>query len=229
MKTMIQEKLFSLQDEPYRALTVRLNPSVDPDSIIGVRLPAARTLAKELIRCNEAEEFLSSLPHEYFDEDMLHALMLCEEKDFRRALDRTETFLPYANSWSLTDTISPKAFKKYPKQLLSAIEKWLYIERPYTVRFGVLCLMRYFLDDLFDEAYPKAVASVKSEEYYVNMMRAWYFATALAKQYDSAVVYLEKNKLDTWTHNKTIQKAVESYRITQEQKEYLRTLRRKAK
>ena len=220
--------MFELQDIGYREGSKKLNPSVDPDSIIGVRIPHMRAFAKELIKAGKAEAFLSDLPHAYFEENMLHALILCEEKDFEKASEETERFLPYANSWAITDSLSPKAFAKSPERLIPYIEKWLNGDMPYTVRFGMLCLMRYFLDGLFEEKYIYMVCDVKSEEYYVNMMRAWYLATALAKQYDAAVKPLQNGILDRWTHNKTIQKAVESYRITDERKAYLKTLRRKA-
>lgn len=226
--TEIQKRLYALQDKGYQEGSIKLNPSVDADTIIGVRIPQLRTYAKELIKNGEADAFLSSLPHEYFEENMLHALLLCEEKEFSRAVEMTEAFLPYANSWALTDSLSPKSFSKTPERLLPYIEKWLSSELLYTVRFGILCLMRIFLDERFDEKYLLAVGKVQSEEYYVNMMRAWYFATALAKQYDTTVRLLEKSCLDRWTHNKTIQKAVESYRIPDDTKAYLRTLRRKS-
>ena len=226
--TEIQKHLFTLQDQPYRDFSKKLNPSVDPDTIIGVRLPLLRDYAKELRKAEEADRFLSSLPHTYFDENMLHALLLCQEKDFSRAIEMTEAFLPYADSWAITDTLSSKAFAKTPEKLLPYIEKWLQSELPYTVRFGILCLMRYFLDERFDERYLLSVSKVSSEEYYVNMMRAWYFATALAKQYDATISLLEENRLDLWTHQKTIQKAIESYRVCDDRKAYLRSLRRKS-
>ena len=225
--TEIQKRLFELQDKKYGELTAKLNPTVDPDTVIGVRLPTLRSLAKELIKGGLSEGFLSELPHTYFDENMLHALILCEERDFEKATQRIEAFLPYADSWAITDTLSPKAYAKYPDRLPQYIDKWLNSDMPYTVRFGILCLMKYFLNDLFEERYLYMVCDVHSEEYYVNMMRAWYLATALAKQYDAAIKPLENNILDRWTHNKTIQKAVESYRVSDEHKAYLKTLRRK--
>ena len=226
--TEIQKRLFELQDIKYRDLTAKLNPAVDPDTFIGVRLPVLRGYAKELIKAGQSDAFLSVLPHTYFDENMLHALILCEEKDFETAVEKSERFLPFADSWSITDTLSPKAFAKFPERLVPYIEKWLNSDMPYTVRFSILCLMKYFLNERFEERYIYMVCGVQSQEYYVNMMRAWYLATALAKQYSPTVKLLEENRLDIWTHNKTIQKAVESYRITDEQKNYLRTLRRKA-
>ena len=223
--TDIQTRLFRLQDKDYQAFSAKLNPTVDPDTIIGIRIPALRALAKELKGSDEAAEFLSALPHEYFEEYQLHAFLIGYEKDFDKGLSATERLLPYLNSWALTDSIRIKAFDKAPEKLLPHIEKWLKGDHPYTVRFGILCLMNYFLNDRFATRYPDMVATVHSEEYYVRMMQAWYFATALAKQYDAVLPYLTGRRLEPWVHNKTIQKAVESYRITAEQKAYLRTLK----
>ena len=198
MMTAIQKRLFCLQDKDYQAFSAKLNPTVDPDTIIGIRIPALRALAKELKGTDEAEKFLSALPHEYFEEYLLHAFLIRYEKVFDKGL--SEKLLPH-------------------------IEKWLKGDHPYTVRFGILCLMNYFLNDRFAPCYPDMVAAVHSEEYYVRMMQAWYFATALAKQYDAVLPYLTGRRLEPWVHNKTIQKAVESYRVTAEQKAYLRTLK----
>ena len=225
MMTDIQTRLFRLQDKDYQAFSAKLNPTVDPDTIIGIRIPALRALAKELKGSDEAEKFLSVLPHEYFEEYQLHAFLIGYEKDFDKGLSATERLLPYLNSWALTDSIRIKAFDKAPEKLLPHIEKWLKDDHPYTVRYGILCLMNYFLNDRFATRYPDMVAAVHSEEYYVRMMQAWYFATALAKQYDAVLPYLTGRRLEPWVHNKTIQKAVESYRITAEQKAYLRTLK----
>ena len=225
MMTAIQKRLFSMQDKDYQAFSAKLNPTVDPETIIGIRIPALRALAKELKGSDEAAEFLSVLPHKYFEEYQLHAFLIGYEKDFDKGLSATERLLPYLNSWALTDSIRIKAFDKAPEKLLPHIEKWLEDDHPYTVRFGILCLMNYFLNDRFATRYPDMVAAVHSEEYYVRMMQAWYFATALAKQYDAALPYLTGRRLEPWVHNKTIQKAVESYRITAEQKAYLRTLK----
>ena len=225
MMTETQTRLFSLQDKDYQAFSAKLNPTVDPDTIIGIRIPALRALAKELKGSDEAEKFLSVLPHEYFEEYQLHAFLIGYEKDFDKGLSATERLLPYLNSWALTDSIRIKAFDKAPEKLLPHIEKWLKDDHPYTVRFGILCLMNYFLNDRFATRYPDMVAAVHSEEYYVRMMQAWYFATALAKQYDAVLPYLTGRRLEPWVHNKTIQKAVESYRVNAEQKAYLRTLK----
>ncbi|MBR4437399.1 MAG: DNA alkylation repair protein, partial [Spirochaetales bacterium] len=194
-------------------------------AIIGVRTPDLRTLAKELAKQEDIGTFLDTLPHTYFDENQLHAFILSEMKDYNRCIERVKEFLPYIDNWATCDQLSPKAFKKHKTELLKEIKTWLKSDATYTVRFAVGMLMQHYLDDDFNSAYPKLVAAIKSDEYYINMMRAWYFATALAKQYDAIIPYIEQKKLDSWTHNKAIQKAVESYRITPEQKEYLKTFR----
>ena len=221
----ITEELFRLQDTGYAAMQVRIIPTVAADRIIGVRTPALRTLAKELAGSPEAAAFLASLPHRYFDEDQLHAFVISLEKDFDICVAQVETFLPYIDNWATCDQLSPKAFKKTPGKLLPYIRKWIRSDRVYTVRFAIGMLMQHFLDERFDPAYAEWVAAVRSDEYYINMMIAWYFATALAKQYNAVLPYLEEKKLADWTHNKAIQKSLESYRITPEQKAYLRTLK----
>lgn len=223
--TNIQNRLFALQDAEYRAFNIKLNPTVEPSTMIGIRIPAIKALAKELKGTEEAEAFLSTLPHEYFEENLLHCFLMYHIADFDRAIAQVERFLPYANSWSVTDSLKIKAFEKNPDRLVLYIKKWLCSPEPYTVRYGIFCLMTLFLNDRFDPSYPELVASVKSEEYYVRMMQAWYFATALAKQYDTAVTYIEQRRLEPWTHNKTIQKSAESYRVTDEHKAYLKTLK----
>lgn len=225
MMTEIQKKIFALQDTDYQAFNIKLNPTVDPDTIIGVRIPALRALAKELKGSDEAERFIAVLPHVYFEEYLLHCFLIGTIKNFDEGLRKTERLLPYLNSWALTDSLRIKAFHKTPEKLLPHIEKWLESDHPYTVRYGILCLMNEFLNDRFLDRYPAMVAAVKSEEYYVKMMQAWYFATALAKQYDAVLPYLTEQRLEQWVHNKTIQKAIERYRITDEQKAYLRTLK----
>ena len=224
-KSGIIGKLFQMRDEKYAAMQMKILPTVGKDRIIGVRTPELRAFAKELFRDEETESFLRELPHRYFDEDQLHAFVISQEKDFDKCIAETEAFLPFIDNWATCDLLSPKAFKNNPQKLLPYIRKWIGSEHVYTVRFAIGMLMQHFLDGNFSPEYPEMVAGARSEEYYVNMMRAWYFATALAKQYDSVIPYLEGNKLDTWTHNKTIQKSIESYRITDEQKEYLRTLK----
>jgi len=221
----ITEELYRLQDTGYAAMQVRIIPTVAADRIIGVRTPALRTLAKELAGSPEAAAFLASLPHRYFDEDQLHAFVISLEKDFDICVAQVETFLPYIDNWATCDQLSPKAFKKQPEKLLPYIRQWIRSDRVYTVRFAIGMLMQHFLDERFDPAYAEWVAAVRSDEYYINMMIAWYFATALAKQYDAVLPYLEKKQLADWTHNKAIQKSLESYRITPEQKAYLRTLK----
>lgn len=223
--TEIQKRLFDLQDKGYRDGSIKLNSSVDPDTIIGIRIPALRALAKELRGTPEAQDFIAALPHDYFEEYSLHSFLLSYIKDFDEGLAATERLLPYLNSWALTDSMRVKAFDRAPERLLPHIERWLHSDHPYTVRYGILCLMNYFLDDRFLPGCLAQVAAVQSGEYYVNMMIAWYFATALAKQYDSALPYLEDKRLSKWVHNKTIQKAVESYRISDDRKAYLKTLR----
>ncbi len=221
----IVAELFRLQDKKYAEMQVKLLPTVKPDRIIGVRTPELRAFAKKLRFDEDIDAFLTDLPHRYFDEEQLHAFVISLEKDFDKCAMEVETFLPYVDNWATCDQLSPKAFKKEPEKLLPYIRTWIKTDQPYTVRFAIGMLMQHFLDERFSPAYADLVASVRSEEYYVNMMIAWYFATALAKQYDTILPYLKEKKLDEWTHNKTIQKSIESYRITQEQKVYLRSLK----
>ena len=223
--TEIQERLFELQDEKYRDFQVKLIPSVDPATVIGVRTPELRKLAKELAKRDDIDMFLAALPHDYFDENQLHAFILSGMKDYGKCMSGVCSFLPFVDNWATCDQMSPKVFGKNKDDLLTHIKEWLRSDRTYTVRFAVGMLMEHFLGDDYDIAYPEMVAAIRSDEYYVNMMRAWYFATALAKQYDSAVRFIEEKKLDRWTHNKAIQKSVESYRITPEQKTYLKSLK----
>ena len=222
---IIRAQLFALQDEAYRTFHSALMPTVPPETVIGVRVPALRKLAKQLAGTAQAEVFLQSLPHGTYEENNLHAFLIELIRDYDRALAETEAFLPYINNWATCDCFCPKVFAKHKKELLVPIRRWLDSGEVYTVRYGMEMLMRYYLEDAFQMVYPEKVAQIRSEEYYVNMMRAWYFATALAKQYDKILPFIEKQKLDVWTHNKTIQKAIESYRITPEQKEYLRGLK----
>ena len=224
----IYKELVSLQDKGYRDMQITIIPTVDADSIIGVRTPALRTLAKELSKREDIGQFLDSLPHKYFEENQLHAFILSGMKDAERAFELVDKFLPYVDNWATCDQMSPKIFKKHKELLLEYTDKWIGSDHPYVKRFGIGMLMEHFLDENFKTSYLTKVSKIRSDEYYVNMMIAWYFATALAKQYDATLPYIEKNKLDIWTHNKSIQKAVESYRITPEQKEYLKTLKRKA-
>lgn len=224
-RSEIVKELRALSDEKYAAMQKKIIPNVDPERIIGVRTPALRDLAKTIYREEDTGEFLHLLPHEYFDEDQLHAFIICLEKDFDQCIVDTEAFLPYINNWATCDQLSPKAFQKEPQRLLPYIEKWIVSDEPYTVRFGVGMLMQHFLDERFKTEYADLVSSIRSDEYYVNMMIAWYFATALSKQYEAVLPYIEQRKLDARTHNKAIQKAVESRRITDEQKAYLKSLK----
>ena len=219
------ERLNALRDPAYAEFQKKLIPTVAPESIVGVRTPELRKLAKELIQTGEAEAFLQELPHRYFDENQLHAFILSEDKDFERCLNRVSAFLPSVDNWATCDQMSPKVFKKHRAELLPYIKNWIASDRPYTVRFGIGMLMEHYLDEDFSPEYPEMAAAVRSQEYYVNMMTAWYFATALAKQYDTAVTYIEGQRLDKWTHNKAIQKAAESYWVTPERKAYLKSLK----
>ena len=221
----IRKELFALQDEKYRAFQVKLFPTLDPDTIIGVRTPNLRSYAKKLLKEEGISAFLSNLPHRYFDENQLHAFIVSEMKDYDRCIGEVSYFLPYVDNWATCDQMSPKVFKKHLPELLECIREWIGSGKTYTIRFAVGMLLEHYLDDAFDLKYPEIVASIRSSEYYVNMMIAWYFATALAKQYEAILPFIESRKLDTWTHNKAIQKAIESYRITPEQKEYLKTLK----
>lgn len=224
----IYKELLSLQDKGYRDMQITIIPTVAADSIIGVRTPALRSLAKELSKREDIDKFLNDLPHKYFEENQLHAFILSGMKDADKAFELTDKFLPYVDNWATCDQMSPKVFKKHKDLLLEYTDKWIKSDLTYVKRFGIGMLMEHFLDEDFKTSYLTKVSKIRSDEYYVNMMIAWYFATALAKQYDATLPYIEKQKLAIWTHNKSIQKAVESYRITPEQKEYLKTLKRKA-
>ena len=224
----IRAELNKLQDTGYRDMQVTIIPTVNPDSIIGVRTPALRQLAKELSKREDISVFLEDLPHRYFEENQLHAFILSGMKDAAGCIKLVDSFLPYVDSWATCDQMSPKVFKKNKDLLLEYVNRWIKSDLTYVKRFAIGMLMEHFLDEDFKTSYLTKVSKIRSKEYYVNMMTAWYFATALAKQYDAALPYIEGQKLDIWTHNKTIQKAVESFRITPEQKEYLKSLKRKA-
>ena len=223
----IQKELFSLQDKEYMKFLSKLTPNVSEDTIIGVRIPEIRKLAKKLVKNNEYEDFLKELPHKYYDENLLHGAIISENKDFENCIELLNSFLPFVDNWAVCDTISPKIFKKHKKELIEKIKEWSQSDKTYTCRFGVEMLMTHFLDKDFKKEYLEIVANIHSEEYYVKMVVAWFFATALAKQWDYAVIYLENNKLDVWVHNKTIQKARESLRILEDKKGYLKGLKRK--
>ena len=218
----LTERLFALQDTKYREFQKNLCPNFDPESIIGVRTPELRKLAKEM---GEGDAFKNDLPHRYFEENQVHSFILGSGKSFEKTVADVEAFLPYVDNWATCDQLRPKVFKKHRAELLAYIRRWLSSDHTYTIRFGIGMLMTHFLDEDFDREYPAMVAAVRHEDYYVKMMAAWYFATALAKQYDAVLPYITEHRLEKWTHNKAIQKAVESYRITPEQKEFLKKYR----
>ena len=221
------DDLLKLQDTEYRDFQSKLIPTRSIDSFIGVRTPDLRKYAKKIVKEKCYSSFLEELPHKYFDEDQLHAFIISELKNYDECISYINKFLPYIDNWATCDQMSPKIFKKEHNDLLKQIKVWIKSKETYTIRFGIGMLMQYYLDDEFKEDYLKYVSDIKSNEYYVNMMRAWFFATALAKQYEKTLPYIKEQKLDVWTHNKAIQKAIESYRITTEQKEYLRSLKKK--
>ena len=222
----IEDELFALRDEKYAELEHKIAPTLEKEHFIGVRTPELRKLAKVFAKKSDTVKFLKKLPHQYFEEDQLHAFIISEEKDFLRCINMTNAFLPFVDNWATCDQFSPKIFAKHADELLPYIDDWLNSTHTYTIRYAIGMLMRYFLGNKFKAEYAERVARISSDEYYINMMRAWYFATALAKNYSDILPYIEQNKLDIWTHNKTIQKAAESFRITSEQKQYLRTLRK---
>jgi len=227
MSEPIREALFRLQDTQYRAFLCRLIPTADPNTVIGVRTPELRKYAKQLGKSAEVSGFLQELPHAFFEENQLHAFLISEIRDFQVCLDAVDRFLPYVDNWATCDQMSPKAFGKHRDALPEQIRRWIRSDHTYTIRFGIGQLMQHFLDDGFEIKYPEAVAGIRSEEYYVDMMIAWYFATALAKQYDRIVPFLENRRLAPRTQNRAIRKALESFRIPQERKEYLRSLKTK--
>ncbi len=225
----IVEKLLALRDQNYKKFNSALIPNINPDTVIGVRVPKLRKLAKDIYKSGEYEEFLNTLPHAYFDENCLHAFIVEQIKDFDECMEKVEKFLPFIDNWAVCDTFSPKIFAKNKQKLLEKINVWLSSTHPYTVRFGVCMLMKHFLDSDFKAEYLDKVSKIDTQDYYVKMVVAWYFATALSKQYDSTIPYIENKLLPTWTHNKTIQKAVESLRTDKNTKEYLKSLKIKEK
>ena len=224
-KINITAQLFALQDKAYADFQSKLLPTVRRETVIGVRTPDLRKMAKQLSKMPAAQEFLQSLPHRYFDENQLHVFILSEEKDFYTCIAELEQFLPNVDNWATCDQLSPRCFSKHTQELLPLIRKWMASQHTYTIRFGIGTLMRYYLDEAFRPEYLQWVASIKSDEYYIHMMQAWYFATALAKQWEATQPYIEQHRLEKDTHNKTIQKAVESFRITDAQTSLLKTLR----
>lgn len=224
------EELFKLQDKKYGDFHSRLMPEIDRDTVIGVRTPEIRKLAKTLAKEEYVDTFINELPHKYYEENNLHGeLIKLKYKDFDSFMEHLESFLPYVDNWATCDMLSPKIFKKHTDRVYENVREWLQSDHVYTVRFAVVTLLGYFLDDAFSEEQLDLVAGINSQEYYIRMAVAWYFSVALVKQYDSAIKYLNEKCLDTWTHNKTIQKAIESYRVPAETKAYLRTLRIKTK
>ena len=223
----LQQNLFGMRDAAYAAFIAKLTPGFPPSHFIGVRVPLLRTIARSFAKEEAASQsFLSHLPHSYYEEDMLHGMLISLVKDYDRCLDLIDRFLPYVDNWAVCDTLSPKVFAKHKAQLLENILRWSSSSHTYTCRFGLRMLMTHFLDDSFSADFLEIPATIRSEEYYVKMMVAWFFATALAKQWEATLPYLENRQLDPWTHRKTIQKAIESYRIPPERKDYLRTLRK---
>ncbi|KGF09496.1 DNA alkylation repair protein [Clostridiales bacterium S5-A14a] len=222
----IQEELFALQDVSYGDFQAKLVPNIQRELFIGIRVPEARKLAKRIAKEAEVSRFLTDLPHKYYDENILHALLISEIKDYAECIVEVDEFLPYVDNWAVCDILSPKIFKKNKTPLLGKIKEWSASEKAYTCRFGIEMLMSYFLDEDFKPEYLEIPTSVHSEEYYVRMMIAWFFATALSKQWDATIKYIEDHRLDAWIHNKAIQKARESRRVTIKQKEYLKSLKR---
>lgn len=221
----VYEKLKVYQDKEYKEFQSRLVPNIDKKIIIGVRTPQIRKIAKELFGTKEEKEFIKKLPHKYYEENLLHFFLISKIKDFDECVKEVERFLPYIDCWPVCDQASPVVFKKNHDKLLPYIKNWIEIDHVYTARFGIRMLMNEFLDEDFNEEYLELVASKKGEDYYLKMMVAWFFATALAKQYNYAIKYIENKKLDTWIHEKTIQKAVESFRVSDDHKEYLKKFR----
>ena len=221
----VQKRLFEMQDTGYRDFHARLIPTVKKEKIIGIRTPMLRKFAKEFGKTEESELFLKILPHQYYEENNLHVLLIEQIRDYDKCLEELERFLPHIDNWATCDLLALHMIKKHRDIFIREVYRWMESDKPYIIRFGISMLMRHYLDVGFKPEYPEKVAAICSEEYYVNMMRAWYFATALAKQYEKILPFLEEQRMDIWTHNKTIQKSIESYRITKEQKDYLRTLR----
>ncbi|MCR4933447.1 MAG: DNA alkylation repair protein [Lachnospiraceae bacterium] len=221
----LQKALFDNQDKEYRVFQQKLMPGIDLNDIIGVRLPVIRKIAKENAKTEDAKKFLDSLPHKYYDENQLHGFLINQIKDYDECVKRIDEFLPYVDNWAVCDSINPKMLSKHKEELIKDIKRWVSSKETYTIRHGIHMLMAFFLDSDFKKEYLEIPAKIVSEEYYVNMMIAWFFATALAKKWDETITYIEEKKLPVWVHNKTIQKAIESYRVNEEHKQYLRTLK----
>ncbi len=223
--TKLQTALFNMQDITYRDFHSRLIPNIEKDRVIGIRTPILRKFAKEYAKTDDAQKFIRELPHYYYEENNLHMMIITGIKDYDTCVIEIERFLPYIDNWATCDLPVPKCFYRNKEKLLDNVISWIKSDDTYTIRYGIETLMSIYLDDAFESSYPRLVSKVISDEYYVNMMIAWYFATALAKQWEAVIPYIEEKRLPEWVHKKTIQKAVESYRITDEQKKYLRTLR----
>ena len=221
----LYDRLEKVKDEAYRDLQMKLVPNIPPETVVGVRTPEMRAIAKAVYKSADRDAFLNDLPHKYYEENLIHFFVIAQIRDFDECIRRTEAFLPYVDCWPVSDQATPKSFRKNHEKLLPYLRNWIASEHVYTARFGIRMLMNEFLDADFKEEYLDLVASKTGEDYYLKMMIAWYFATALAKRYDEALPYLETRRLDDWTHKKTIQKAVESFRVSDEHKAYLRTLR----
>ena len=221
----IYKELQALKEKEYADFQAKLVPTIEPSTILGIRVPKLRALAKSYIRDQECQVFLDSLPHNYYDENMLHAILISEMKDYDKCINRLEVFLPYVDNWAVCDIMSPKLFKRYREDLMTRIKVWMASEETYTIRFGLGMLMTHFLDEDFRPEYLDMASSIRYDEYYVNMMIAWFFATALAEQWEVSLPYIEDKRLDDWTHKKAIQKARESLRISKEKKEYLKGLK----
>ena len=221
----VQEQLFALRDLKYRDFHSKLIPNIDKENVIGIRVPILRKFAKQFAKSDKVQEFLNELPHQYYEENNLHMMLITQIKDYEKCLEEINRFLPYIDNWATCDFAEPACFGKHRDELLPQIRQWIASEHTYTIRYGIGVLMRLYLEEDFCPEYPELVVNVRSEEYYVNMMIAWYLATALAKQWDVVIPYLEEHRLSDRVHRKTIQKAVESYRITKEQKIYLKKLR----
>ena len=224
---MIQEKLFEYQDLGYREFNSKLIPNIDKETMIGVRIPDIRKIEKSL-STEEKGEFLLKLPHKYFEENMLHGIIISNMKDYNKVITNLEKFLPYVDNWAVCDSISPKIFKKNREKVITNVLSWIKSNHTYVSRFGIGMIMQLYLEnEYFKKSYLDIIAEIKTEDYYINMMRAWTFQVALVKQWKEAIVYIEKGLLDEFTHNKTISKSCDSYKIEKEKKEYLKTLRRK--
>lgn len=226
MKNILQEKLLSLKDDKNALFVAKLIPNIDPKTILWTKIPVLRNLAKEFKNSPEKEKFLKIIPHKFFEENLLHVIFLESEKDFDKAVLGLEKFLPFIDNWSVCDTSSPKIFKKYPNETLQKIKIWIKSEKVYTIRYAIWLLLSNFLDENFSADLLELVAEVKNDDYYVQMMQAWFFATALAKQYDATISLLESKKLEPFVQNKTIQKSRESRRISSETKKYLLSLKK---